>query len=58
MILDVNRVFIQWVPTIDEDGGTKVNRDGSEAGKNCLVIVGNDYPVDPELSGIETEGSR
>jgi hypothetical protein len=30
----------RWIPTADDDGGTKWNKDGSEAGKLCVVIVG------------------
>jgi hypothetical protein len=31
----------RWIPWADDDGGTKWNRDGSEAGKQCVVIVGD-----------------
>lgn len=31
----------RWIPTADDDGGTKWNRDGTEAGKQCVVIVGD-----------------
>jgi hypothetical protein len=41
VILNVAKIDIQWVPTASDDGGTKMNRDGSESGKRVLVISGD-----------------
>jgi len=40
VILDVNGLGIQTIPLIDDDGGTKWNRDGSEACMTVLVLAG------------------
>jgi hypothetical protein len=31
----------RWIPNADDDGGTKWNRDGSESGQQCVLIVGD-----------------
>lgn len=41
----------RWIPTADDDGGTKWNRDGSEAGKQCVLIVG-DCAEPEDVSGV------
>lgn len=46
VILHAKSAFLQWVPTLDDDGGTKWNKDGTEAGKSCFVIEG-DSPNEP-----------
>ena len=41
VILDVRGVTgPRFIPTTDDDGGTKWNRDGSESGKMTVVLVG------------------
>ena len=40
-ILGLSGLDIQWVPISDDDGGTKLNKDGSESGRKCLVLVGD-----------------
>ncbi|RYF06474.1 MAG: hypothetical protein EOO31_09830 [Comamonadaceae bacterium] len=30
----------QWLPTADDDGGTKWNKDGTEAGKRVVILKG------------------
>ena len=30
-----------WIPTIDDDGGTKCNRDGTESGSRVVVLKGS-----------------
>lgn len=42
-ILDVQDAFLQMIPQSDGDGGTKINKDGSESMRGCLVLVGEDY---------------
>lgn len=44
-ILGVEKGRFMWIPHIDDDGGTKVNKDGSESGRACLVLRGED-PLD------------
>jgi RNase adaptor protein for sRNA GlmZ degradation len=33
----------RWICTLDDDGGSKINADGSEAGKRVVVLIG-DWP--------------
>lgn len=41
VILDVAAVEgPTWIPMTDDDGGTKVNKDGTEAGKRVLILDG------------------
>lgn len=40
-ILKVCGGDIQWVPTADDDGGTKINKDGTESGRTHFVMFGN-----------------
>lgn len=41
VILDIERVIgPKWIGMADDDGGTKWNKDGTEAGKNVVVIEG------------------
>lgn len=42
VILALCGMGIQWVPTMDDDGGTKWNKDGTESGKVLLVLTGAD----------------
>jgi hypothetical protein len=37
----------RWIPTADDDGGTKWNKDGSEAGQQCVLIVGDCAEPEP-----------
>lgn len=39
-ILNVQDAFLQMIPQSDDDGGTKINKDGSESMRGCLVLVG------------------
>ena len=41
VILHVAGLGIVAVPQIDDDGGTKWNKDGSESHRTCLVLVGD-----------------
>ena len=29
-----------WIPTLDDDGGQKINKDGSESGRAVMVLKG------------------
>ena len=40
VIMEVEGLGIQTVPVIDDDGGTKWNKDGSEASMTVLVLAG------------------
>jgi hypothetical protein len=31
----------RWIPNADDDGGAKWNKDGSESGQRCVLIVGD-----------------
>lgn len=31
----------RWVYTTDDDGGVKINKDGTEAGKRLVILFGN-----------------
>lgn len=43
VILDVAHVGpVRWIGMADDDGGTKVNKDGTEAGRYVIIISGND----------------
>jgi hypothetical protein len=41
VILEVRSVSMEWVLMADDDGGTKLNQSGTEAGKTCLVLSGD-----------------
>jgi len=40
VILPVDNIEIQRVPIIDDNGGFKENKDGSESSMTCLVLIG------------------
>lgn len=41
VLLDVHGIKgPRWIPMADDDGGTKWNSDGTESGKNVVVIFG------------------
>lgn len=42
----------RWIPTVDEDGGSKWNKNGTEAGKHIVVLFGceREAPPNAELS--------
>jgi hypothetical protein len=41
VILEVHGVEgPRWICSIDDDGGPKINQDGSEAGKRIVVLLG------------------
>lgn len=45
----------RWIPTADDDGGTKWNKDGTEAGKRSVLLVGD--AAEPEdVSGVRVPG--
>lgn len=33
----------EWIPQADDDGGAKWNKDGTQSGKVCVVLVGDGY---------------
>jgi len=39
-ILDVCTAKVKWIPWCDDDGGQALNKDGTEHGKNVLVLGG------------------
>jgi hypothetical protein len=41
-ILEVEKGRFMWIPMIDDDGGVKQNKDGTESGRQCLVLRGDD----------------
>lgn len=43
VMLDVCGIEKSWVYTVDEDGGTKINQDGSESGRTCVVLYGSGH---------------
>lgn len=44
MILNVEPVRLEWILQADDDGGVKMNQDGSESGRYNLVLRGeHDY---------------
>lgn len=40
-ILDVEGLYLEWVPQSDGNGGTQTNKDGSEHGIKCVVLKGD-----------------
>jgi hypothetical protein len=41
VILPIEKISpVTWVPTVDDDGGTKMNADGSESGRYMVVLSG------------------
>ena len=40
-ILNVHSAELDWIPQGDDDGGTKVNKDGTEHGKWNVVLTGH-----------------
>lgn len=41
VIMDIEEVEgPRWIPTIDADGGTQLNKDGSEAGSRVVMLKG------------------
>lgn len=41
VILELAGMGVQWIPTADDDGGTKWNKDGSQAGRTVLILAGD-----------------
>ncbi len=39
----------EWIGTADDDGGQKMNADGSESGRHVVILIGSDSPTSPEL---------
>lgn len=42
----------RWIPNADDDGGAKWNRDGSESGQRCVLIVGDCAEPDAPAPGV------
>jgi hypothetical protein len=42
-----------WIATADDDGGTKWNADGSEAGMRCVVLFGCRHETSKEHGNVE-----
>lgn len=40
VILELAGLGIKWVQMADDDGGIKVNKDGTESGRTFLVLAG------------------
>ncbi|MEM9414963.1 MAG: hypothetical protein AAGA29_05725 [Planctomycetota bacterium] len=40
VILDIEKVTLRSVPNIDDDGGSKMNKDGSESYRQTIVLDG------------------
>lgn len=40
LVLPVEHVEIDWILQLDDDGGTAMNKDGSERGKSVVVLSG------------------
>jgi hypothetical protein len=34
---------VQWIPIADDDGGWKLNRDGTESGQRVVILRGEGY---------------
>lgn len=47
VILPIDRVIVDSVLQIDDDGGTKELADGSEAYRINVIMVGDDYEPQP-----------
>lgn len=42
VIMDINAIEgPRWVTQADDDGGTKCNRDGTEAGRRVVILKGS-----------------
>lgn len=50
VILELAGADVQWIPTSDDDGGTRYNKSGTESGRVCCVLNGGAVP-DPESGG-------
>ena len=42
VIMDIKALHESWINTIDDDGGIKINKDGSESGRCMAVLIGDD----------------
>jgi hypothetical protein len=42
-ILMVYGVDVRWINDADDDGGTAVNKDGSERGRTTVILFGDSY---------------
>lgn len=45
MILPVCVVDTQWIVEPDGDGGTAVNKDGTERGRTTVILGGSSYSL-------------
>jgi hypothetical protein len=41
-----------WIGTSDDDGGTKWNKDGTESGKQLVVLYGNNLQPEDRPAGV------
>ena len=42
-ILDIACIDVRWIANADDDGGTKVNKDGTESGRTRVIFEGSSY---------------
>jgi hypothetical protein len=42
-ILMVHGVDVRWIVDADDDGGSAVNKDGSERGRTTVILFGDNY---------------
>jgi hypothetical protein len=55
MMLQVCAVDVQWINDADDDGGTAINKDGTERGRTTVILGGCAYdrPAKGESSSHE-----
>ena len=44
-VLDIACVDVRWIVNADDDGGAKINKDGTENGSTRIIFGGSDYDV-------------
>lgn len=57
VLLDVARVRMQTNPIIDDDGGTTLNKDGTERTQQSVVLSGNEIRC-PSCGSIDDHGQN
>lgn len=40
-IMDVDNLYLEFVDQLDDDGGMKCNKDGSQSTRHCLILTGD-----------------
>jgi hypothetical protein len=55
VILPVCAINVRWIPTGDDDGGTKSNKDGTESGQVTCVLSGDAADSDGIIPSYRTE---